>query len=256
MLEGGAEGLDEAGLGGLAAEGVEVFADEMGEDFGVGLRFEGVAFLHELVLEDVVVLDDAVVADEKFAALVGVRMGVFIGDAAVGGPAGVRDADGACGRGLLDEFGEVRDASDAFADLDFPAVEDGDARGVVAAVFEPAKAVEKDGDCCPGADVADDAAHSFMEWLGMRGERGRDGAMRQGARVAGLESRAGWRSIRRSHDDAHPLRPARHALPLRMRKESTRRCDTQLAPRPQRRREMGAGETPIRHGEGSRGDAV
>ena len=41
----------------------------------------------------------------------------------------------------------------------------------------------------------------------MRGERGRDGAMRQGARVAGLESRAGWRSIRRPM-----MTPTRFAL--------------------------------------------
>src|SRR5258706_188318 len=66
--------------------------DEMGDDLGVGLAPELVA-PRELLPELGEVLDDAVM-DQRDASVAGeVRVGVHLGDAAVGGPAGVPDPE-------------------------------------------------------------------------------------------------------------------------------------------------------------------
>ena len=70
-----------------------MFADQMREHFGVGAGLELVPGLEQALLELIVVLDDAVVNDGDLAGLVEVRMGVFVGRRAVGGPARVGDAD-------------------------------------------------------------------------------------------------------------------------------------------------------------------
>ena len=92
-----------------------------------------------------VIFDHAVVDERDFAALVEMRMRIFVGHFAVGGPARVADAVRAGGRFLGHQFGKVRDASGAFARLDLLPVNDRDAGGIVAAIFEPTQTVEKDG---------------------------------------------------------------------------------------------------------------
>ena len=82
-----------------------VVADQMGQDFGVRGGTEGVAGFEELFLEAVVILDDAVVDDGDFAGLVQVRVGIFVGGRAVGGPAGVADAELAGGGLVLEADG-------------------------------------------------------------------------------------------------------------------------------------------------------
>ena len=62
------------------------------EDFRVRLGLERVARLDQFGAQDLVVLDDAVVDQRQPAGLVGVRVGVLVDGAAVGGPAGVGNA--------------------------------------------------------------------------------------------------------------------------------------------------------------------
>jgi hypothetical protein len=50
---------------------VEIFLDEVRDDFGVGLRFEDVTFGLELFLQREIVFDDPVVDDDDVAAAVG-----------------------------------------------------------------------------------------------------------------------------------------------------------------------------------------
>ena len=69
--------------------------DEVGDDFGVGFGDELVALGGEFALEVEVVFDDAVVDDDDAAGAVAMGVGVLFGGAAVGGPAGVADAEGA-----------------------------------------------------------------------------------------------------------------------------------------------------------------
>ena len=129
-------------LGGLAhglLQGCATFEealDQERDDLGVGLRPEDAAFAEEVGAQRFVVLDDAVVDDGDVARAVGVGMGVLERGPAVGGPAGVGDGGGA---GVFEVVaGEVGDLPRGLADVEGAAsVKDGDARAVVAAVFEP-----------------------------------------------------------------------------------------------------------------------
>ena len=127
-------GLAHRLLQGCAA--FEKALDQEGDDLGVGLRAEDAAFAEKVGAQRLVVLDDAVVDDGDVARAVGVGMGVLERGPAVGSPAGVGDGGGA---GVFEVVaGEVGDLPRGLADVEGAAsVKDGDARAVVAAVFEP-----------------------------------------------------------------------------------------------------------------------
>ena len=138
---------------------VVMLPDQVGQDLGVGLGQEGVPLADQLVPEGLVILDDAVMHQRQLAGLVEVGMGVFIGHAAVGGPAGVADADGAPRRVLEDEAGQVRDPPHALARVDRAVMEGRHAGRVITAVLEPPQPVQQDGRRFRLADIADNAAH-------------------------------------------------------------------------------------------------
>ncbi|MBF0563196.1 MAG: Rne/Rng family ribonuclease, partial [Alphaproteobacteria bacterium] len=71
---------------------LQVIGDQMDDDLGVGLGREEVAARLQLVLQVLIVLDDAVVHHRHPAGVVQVRMGVALHRQAVRGPAGVADA--------------------------------------------------------------------------------------------------------------------------------------------------------------------
>ena len=153
-------------------DGVEQVAlvqriDQVRDDLGVGLAREHVAARLQLGAQLVVVLDDAVVDQRDACRAVGlaprpgreVRMRVVHRRRAVGGPAGVGDAGRALhavGGDLRVELGHARGAARA---AQRAGLVDGDAAGVVAAVFEPLQAFDEDGNDVARADRADDAAH-------------------------------------------------------------------------------------------------
>jgi len=121
-----------------------------------------VAFGDEGVLEGEVVFDDAVVDDDEGAAAVAVGVGVFFGGAAVGGPAGVANAEGAVDGRVGDDGFEVAElAGGAAEEQAFGASGDGDAGGVVAAVLEAAESFNDDGDYGLGANVTNDSTHDL-----------------------------------------------------------------------------------------------
>lgn len=60
---------------------------------GVRLRTEGDAIGQQLLLEEGVVLDDAVVDQRELVVIGQVRVGIDVGWTAMGGPAGMADAD-------------------------------------------------------------------------------------------------------------------------------------------------------------------
>src|SRR5882757_5918748 len=96
-------------------------------------------------------------------------MSVFFGGAAVGGPAGVADAEGAVNRGVGDDGLEVAELAGGAAEGQaFGSPGYGDAGGVVAAVFEAAQAFNNDGDDGLGTNVTDNSTHGMS--LDGRGE--------------------------------------------------------------------------------------
>ena len=126
---------------------LELVFDEVGDDLGVGFGDELVALGDEHLLQGEVVFDDAVVDDDEGAGAVAVGVGVLFCGAAVGGPAGVADAEGAVYRGFFDDGFEVAELAGSAAEFEAGwASGDGDAGGVVAAVFEAAKTFNDGGD--------------------------------------------------------------------------------------------------------------
>jgi hypothetical protein len=91
-----------------------------------------------------------------------VRVGVLFGGAAVGGPPGVADAEGAVdGVGGDDGF-EVAEFAGGTAEFEAGGASGyGDAGGVVTAVFEAAQAFNDDGDDGLRADVSNNSTHVF-----------------------------------------------------------------------------------------------
>jgi hypothetical protein len=66
---------------------------------------------------------------------------------------------------LLEQLREIGDAADALADFDLTAIQHRHSGAIVTAIFQPAKTVEKDGNCVVVADVTDDAAHVVIWWM-------------------------------------------------------------------------------------------
>jgi hypothetical protein len=92
----GDEGVVAAQLGEGGADrggqvAVVVACDQVGDDLGVGFRAELLPFGLEPGAQLGVVLDDAVEDDVDPVGAVAVRVGVLLGDATVGRPAGVGD---------------------------------------------------------------------------------------------------------------------------------------------------------------------
>ena len=119
------------------------------------------------------VLDDAVVDHRDPAVGATVRVGVAVGGAAVGGPAGVADAGGAVadadragGAGLRVAGGplgehllQVGQLAGLLLGQQLVVADDGDAGRVVAAVLQPPQTVEHDAERRARAGVTHDSTH-------------------------------------------------------------------------------------------------
>ena len=161
------DGVCAVETGGGCADGFKQFAavlgvfviDAVGDDFGVGLRFEGVTQGFEAFAFGFEVFDDAVVDDGNHPAG-DVGVGVGFGYAAVGRPAGMADADVSehafFARRVLHQL-HAADTAHAF---DFAVCIHGDTRRIVAPIFKAFKTVGQKIDYIViGADGADDTAH-------------------------------------------------------------------------------------------------
>jgi hypothetical protein len=162
--------------------------DQVRDDFGVGRTGELVTFAEQLFLEGQVVFDDAVVGEGQFvsqvpgpmskvlALYVGpwtldfglwtclttkVRVSVGFGRSAVGRPAGVPDAGRAGQRRGRHPLRQRVDPANGLGDVKLAVGRQrGDARAVVAAVFEPPQPLEQKVVRLAMTDVTDNAAHA------------------------------------------------------------------------------------------------
>src|SRR4051794_33381709 len=96
------------------------------------------------------------------------RMRVMRSGRAVGGPARVGDAGEAREQGLVDLRFEIGDARSAARTLQFAVHMQGDAAGVVTAVFEAFEAFQQNGGDIALRDGADDATHG-SSFFGLAG---------------------------------------------------------------------------------------
>src|SRR5690606_9546937 len=165
LLVNHAQGVGAVQFGQGGTEGAEqvlllfvVVRQQVGDHFGVGVGGEDVAEVDQLFAQDAVVFDDAVMHDGQ--ALGDMRVGIALGGLAVGGPAGVGDAQVADGGGKFEGFFQFGDLAGGANALDAVAGgEDGDASGVIAAVFEAAQAFYEDGGDVAFGDGAYYSAH-------------------------------------------------------------------------------------------------
>src|SRR5579864_463946 len=137
---------------------------QMGDDFRIRLGSERVAFFDEPLLERKVVFDDPVVHHHDLAGAVAMGMGVLFRGTPVGRPAGVSDAVAAVERLKANDFFQIAQLAFGAANLHpaFAIAGHGDARRVVAAVFQPLQPVNNDRHNALFPDVPYDSAHKNL----------------------------------------------------------------------------------------------
>src|SRR6476661_1541795 len=138
----------------------------MRQHFSIGVGSELVtAFALQLFAQRRIIFDHAVVHQRDFSTLVKMRMRIFVGHFSMSSPARVADAVLPAGRFLGHESGQVRDPSGTLARFDLLPVYDGNAGGVVAAIFEAAQAVQKYGRSFCAADISDNSTHNLRRGI-------------------------------------------------------------------------------------------
>ena len=121
---------------------VHVFLHQVRHDLRIGLRDELVSFFLQFLLELQIVFDDSVVDHDDFALAVAVWVRIFLRRPAMCGPARVAQAvdaiNGVVANGLL----KIRQLARSAADFHLAVFADhSDARRIVSAIFQAAKAV-------------------------------------------------------------------------------------------------------------------
>ena len=137
--------------------GPHLAGDEMGDDLGVGVAREGGALGQELFLQLAEVLDDAVMHHRDVVGHMRVRIG--LGGLAVGRPAGVADAGLAEKRRRFEPRLEIAQLAFRAPAPELAVLHRGDARGIVAAIFEPLQRIDELSRDRPSAENANNAAH-------------------------------------------------------------------------------------------------
>src|SRR5690242_5961123 len=98
--------------------------------------------------------------DHDFSGAIAVRVGIFLGGAAMRGPAGVPDAVEAVERSEANGFLKIAQFPRGATNLEFSVVaHDGNARRIVATVFEALQPVQDQRDDALGSYIAYDSAH-------------------------------------------------------------------------------------------------
>ncbi len=145
---------------------LHLVGDQMGDHLGVGLRAELRALALQLLAQLAEILDDAVVHDRE--ALGGVRMGIALGRLAVGGPAGVTDADVARERLARQHGLEIAQLAGRTPARELSPLEGGDAGGIVTAIFQPLQRIDEQAGHRLASENAHDSAHARAGLLSRR----------------------------------------------------------------------------------------
>ena len=120
----------------------EIFFDQVRDNFRVGLSGEAMSLFRQLFFQRNVIFYDSVVHHHDFAGTVTMRMRVFLGRAAVSGPAGMANSVGTIQRLEPDDLLQVAQFAFRAANLQTLAVTaNGNTCGVIAAVFQTPQAV-------------------------------------------------------------------------------------------------------------------
>ncbi len=135
----------------------EIRTDEMHRHLGIGLAGEPRALLFQRLAQFAEILDDAVVNDGD--AVGGMRMRVGLGRLAVGGPAGMADADMPLQRRGLEPGFEIFQFAFGATALQVRALERRHTGGIVAAIFQPLQGIDQQIRNRTTPQNSDNAAH-------------------------------------------------------------------------------------------------
>ena len=149
-------------LGGIVGRKTltQQIGDQMSGDFAVGFGFKTVASGHQLALQFAEILDDAVMHDGD--ARGGMGMGIAFGRRAMRRPARVTDAGMAAQRLLLQHRAQPVQIAGGAAARNLAVFQGGDARRVIAAIFQPLQRFQNDRCNIPRARDSDNATHAFF----------------------------------------------------------------------------------------------
>ena len=118
----------------------------------------------QFLFQGKIVFDDAVMHHHDVAVAIAMRMRVFFGGTPVRGPARVPDAIRASQRLIADGFFQIAQFSGRAPQFQAPvAVQHGDARRIVAAVFQPPQTIQDDRHRIAAADVSHNSAHTLLQ---------------------------------------------------------------------------------------------
>ena len=131
----------------------------MGNHLGVGFRLKGHTGGCEPLAQSPVVFDDPVLNHRHPAAAIPVGMGVVLFRLAMGRPASVADPAKPRRTVTVHTNGEVVELSFGAKAVQILALQRSDARGVIAAVLQLAKAFQKERCRVSRTNHRDDAAH-------------------------------------------------------------------------------------------------
>ena len=137
--------------------GLQLAGDEMSDHLSVSVAGEGGAVAHQLFFQLTEILDDAVMHHRH--QLGHMRVGIGFDRLAMGGPAGMADAGVAHQRLALEAVFEITQLAFGAPPRQVAVLDSGDARGIVAAIFEALQRVDQLFGDRPFAEDANDAAH-------------------------------------------------------------------------------------------------
>src|SRR4051812_20304951 len=118
-------------------------ANELGQNFSIGLRKESMAAACQFLAKGGVVFDNAIVNKRQFARTIDVRMRIGITGQSMRGPARVADPERSLNRLFPKQLSETGDAADAFANLQAVVVKGAKAGRVISAILQPAQAIDE-----------------------------------------------------------------------------------------------------------------
>ncbi len=135
-------------------------AEQLGDEFGVGVRGQFDPVLEKFPPQRGVVLQDSVVDHRDRSRRIHLGVGVGLGRGAVGRPAGMADSGGSMERAVVGQLFEIPELALGAKDLNAVSAWHGHPGGIITAVFEPPQAIEDDRHHLVGADIADDSTHT------------------------------------------------------------------------------------------------
>ena len=129
-------------------------------NLGIGTAAENVAERLQMRLERRVVLDDPVVNDDDLAIAADMRVRVDVGGLTMRRPARVSDAQRSDDRMPFQQPSQFLHSAGFLANRNLAAVDHGDPRAVVAAIFEPPQTFQQNLGSGTKADITNDTAHA------------------------------------------------------------------------------------------------